>query len=115
MQKSGEETDELEEEAESEGIVVENSPQAWMKAIMYLVIGIITLSVLAEPLIESVQKFSESAGIPSFFISFILVPLATNARAATSAISTASHKTPRTTSLTFSEVIFPFSFFFFFF
>ncbi|GMN70426.1 hypothetical protein TIFTF001_039470 [Ficus carica] len=102
--KSGEETDKLEEEAESKGIVVENSPQAWMKAIMYLVIGIITLSVLAEPLIESVQKFSESAGIPSFFISFILVPLATTARAATSAISTASHKTPITTSLTFSEI-----------
>ncbi|KAK6229350.1 hypothetical protein SCA6_018301 [Theobroma cacao] len=101
--KTWEETDKLVDEENSNG-VVDASKWAWIKAIMYMVIGIIILAVLAEPLIYSVQSFSEAAGIPSFFTSFILVPLATNARAATSAISAARRKKPRTTSLTFSEI-----------
>ncbi|MED6111474.1 hypothetical protein PIB30_052596 [Stylosanthes scabra] len=75
-----------------------------MKAISYVVIGIAMLSILAEPLIESVKNFSNSAGVHPFFVSFILVPLATNAREATSAIKEVRHKKPRTTSLAISEI-----------
>ncbi|XVF78710.1 hypothetical protein PTKIN_Ptkin14bG0157500 [Pterospermum kingtungense] len=102
-QKTWEETDRLVDEERSNG-GVHASKQAWIKAIMYMVLGIIILVVLAEPLIYSVQSFSGDASIPSFFISFILVPLTTNARVATSAIRAAWHKKPRTTSLTFSEI-----------
>ncbi|XP_011000237.1 PREDICTED: uncharacterized protein LOC105107867 isoform X3 [Populus euphratica] len=83
---------------------VDKSSWAWFKAIMSMVLGAAILSVLAEPLIHSVQNFSEDAGIPSFFVSFVLAPLATNARAATSAITTACRKKSITTSLTFSEI-----------
>lgn len=62
------------------------------------------LTVLAEPLVESVRKFSESIKIEAFYVSFILVPLATNARTAIAAIRAASQKRHVTTSLTFSEV-----------
>ncbi|XP_052178502.1 sodium/calcium exchanger NCL1-like isoform X2 [Diospyros lotus] len=98
-QRKWEETDSL----VGDRSTVYRSPWAWMKAIMLLLVGISILGVLAEPLIQSVQNFSKSAKIPSFFISFVLVPLATNARAAISAITAASHKKLRTTSLTFSE------------
>ncbi|CAL5390754.1 unnamed protein product [Camellia sinensis] len=98
-QKKWEETDMLVEDRR-----VDASPWAWIKAIMLLVVGIALLGVLAEPLIHSVQYFSKSASIPSFFIAFILVPLATNARGSISAIKAASWKNPRTTSLTFSEI-----------
>lgn len=83
---------------------VDKSSWAWFKAIMSMVLGAAILSVLAEPLTQSVQNFSEDAGIPSFFVSFVLVPLATNARAATTAITTACRKKSITTSLTFSEI-----------
>ncbi|KAI3774957.1 hypothetical protein L1987_49522 [Smallanthus sonchifolius] len=83
---------------------VDRSGWAWTKAIMLLVLGIAMLALLAEPLIHSVQNVSNAASIPSFFISFILVPLATNARAAISAIKTASQKKEQTTSLTFYEL-----------
>lgn len=69
-----------------------------------MVLGIAMLSILAMPLIESVKNFSNSAGVHPFFLSFILVPLATNASEATSAIEEARHKKPRTTSLAISEV-----------
>ncbi|CAI9303757.1 unnamed protein product [Lactuca saligna] len=74
------------------------------KAIALLIIGIFMLTVLAEPLVESVRKFSESIKIEAFYVSFILVPLATNARTAIAAIRAASQKRHLTTSLTFSEI-----------
>lgn len=91
----------------------DRSSWAWIKAIMRLLLGIVMLAVMAEPLIHSVQNVSNAANIPSFFVSFILVPLATNARAAILAIKTASRKHERSTSLTFSEVCsFPIPLFF---
>lgn len=83
---------------------VDKSPWAWAKAILLLVLGIVMLALLAEPLTHTVQKFSTSANIPSFYASFVLVPLATTARTAISAIRAAKQKIPKTTSLTFSEV-----------
>ncbi|KAL7584369.1 hypothetical protein Lser_V15G45385 [Lactuca serriola] len=74
------------------------------KAITLLLVGIIMLTILAEPLVESVRKFSESLNIEPFYVSFILVPLATNARTAIAAIRAASQKRHLTTSLTFSEI-----------
>ncbi|XP_060200714.1 sodium/calcium exchanger NCL2-like isoform X1 [Lycium barbarum] len=82
----------------------DRSAIAWMQAILLLVIGIVILGLLAEPLIKSVGSFSRAINVPSFFISFILVPLATNARIAISAINEASRKKQRTNSLTLSEI-----------
>ncbi|KAK7335104.1 hypothetical protein VNO80_26875 [Phaseolus coccineus] len=81
-----------------------NGASAWLTAIGYVVLGVTMLALLAEPLIASVQKFSEEAGISSFFISLILVPLATNFREATSAIKEASHKKSSNTSKTIYEI-----------
>nr|XP_043628725.1 sodium/calcium exchanger NCL2-like [Erigeron canadensis] len=74
------------------------------KAIALLIVGIFMLTALAEPLVESVRQFSESVRIEPFYVSFILVPLATNARTAIAAINAASQKRHLTTSLTFSEL-----------
>ncbi|KAK7272569.1 hypothetical protein RJT34_29247 [Clitoria ternatea] len=103
MYQTWEEADMVVEEKQSKA-VVDKSIWAWFKAILYVMLGIAMLSILAEPLIESVHNFSKSAGLHPFFISFILVPLATNAREATSAIKEASRKKPRTTSLAISEI-----------
>ncbi|XP_076912478.1 sodium/calcium exchanger NCL2-like [Bidens hawaiensis] len=75
-----------------------------LKAIVLLVVGIGILIVLAEPLVESVRQFSESVKIEPFYVSFILVPLATNARTAIAAIRAANQKRHKTTSLTFYEI-----------
>jgi Ca2+/Na+ antiporter len=101
--KTWEATDKLVDEEKSDA-VVDNSLRSWCKAMMLLVLGIAILALLAEPLIDSVVSFSSSASVPSFFISFILVPLATTTRASAAAIKAAKRKKQRTTSLTFSEV-----------
>lgn len=105
LQRTWDATDKLVDEETRSGRPVDKSLWGWFKAISYMVIGFVVLAVLAEPLIDNVQDFSTAAGIPSFFVAFVLVPLATNARQAASAISAASRQTPRTTDLTFSEVI----------
>ncbi|KAM0070892.1 putative EF-hand domain, sodium/calcium exchanger membrane region, EF-hand domain pair [Helianthus debilis subsp. tardiflorus] len=75
-----------------------------VKAIILLIVGILMITFLAEPLVESVRQFSESVKIEPFYVSFILVPLATNARTAIAAIRAASQKRHHTTSFTFSEI-----------
>ncbi|KAI3497152.1 hypothetical protein L1887_39552 [Cichorium endivia] len=73
-------------------------------SIVRLIFGIVMLMGFAEPLIESVHEFSESINIEPFYVSFFLVPLATHARTAISAIKSASQKSQKATSLTFSEI-----------
>ncbi|KAL6529687.1 hypothetical protein OROGR_015310 [Orobanche gracilis] len=99
-QKSWEKTDTL-----VDNKLIDRSLLAWTKAISLMVLGIVMLGLLAEPLIHSVQNLSTAAKIPSFFVAFIFVPLATNARLATSAISEARRKKVNVTSLTLSESI----------
>ncbi|CAL0333737.1 unnamed protein product [Lupinus luteus] len=78
--------------------------KAWLSALGYVILGITMLSLLAEPLVHNVKNFSEKAGISSFFISFILVPIATNFREATTSIREASHKKRGNTSQTIYEI-----------
>ncbi|OVA04263.1 EF-hand domain [Macleaya cordata] len=101
------ETDKLVHEVEtsmSDHGTIKNPSTAGFKAGLLLILGIGILSLLAEPLIEVVQDFSNAANLPSFFVSFVILPLATNSRRAVSAISSARRKKSRTTSLTFSEI-----------
>lgn len=69
-------------------------------------LGTVLAAVFADPLVDAVDNFSSATSIPSFFISFIALPLATNASEAVSAVIFASRKKLRSASLTFSEVCF---------
>ncbi|KAL6546537.1 hypothetical protein OROMI_022258 [Orobanche minor] len=66
--------------------------------------GIVILTFLGGPLMVSILQLSHAMRFPSFSISFVIVPLAMNARAVITAIFPASQKSKRTASLTFSEI-----------
>ncbi|XVF78713.1 hypothetical protein PTKIN_Ptkin14bG0157600 [Pterospermum kingtungense] len=85
---------------------VEDPRWTSFKAVLMLLLGTIIAAVFADPLVDAVDDFSDATSIPSFFISFIALPLATNSSEAVSAIIFASRKKKRTASLTFSEVCF---------
>ncbi|WOH11905.1 hypothetical protein DCAR_0831401 [Daucus carota subsp. sativus] len=74
------------------------------KALVQLILGFIMLTYLASPLSLATRQFSNAVGIPSFFISFVIIPLAMQARKAIAAIFPAAQKNKRTASLTFSEL-----------
>lgn len=85
---------------------VENPRKVAIKAALLLLLGTIIAAVFADPLVDAVNNFSSATSIPTFFISFIALPLATNSSEAVSAIIFASRKNKKSTSLTFSEVRF---------
>lgn len=85
---------------------VENPTWTCVQAVLLLLLGTVMAAMFADPLVDAVHNFSNATKIPSFFISFIAMPLATNSSEAVSAIIFASRKKQRTSSLTFSEVCF---------
>jgi Ca2+/H+ antiporter len=103
-QKTGAEHKQLSEGSDEVVESMENPTLMITKAVLLLVLGTAMAAVFADPLVDAVDNFSLATSIPSFFISFIFMPLATNSSEAVSAIIFASRKKQRTSSLTFSEV-----------
>ncbi|KAL7129480.1 hypothetical protein ABFS83_13G069000 [Erythranthe nasuta] len=83
---------------------VENPRSTSIKAGLLLLLGTVIAAAFADPLVDAVDNFSAATSIPTFFISFIALPLATNSSEAVSAIIFASRKKIRSASLTFSEL-----------
>uniref|UniRef100_A0A5B7A0T4 EF-hand domain-containing protein n=1 Tax=Davidia involucrata TaxID=16924 RepID=A0A5B7A0T4_DAVIN len=83
---------------------VENPRWTSFKAVLLLLLGTVIAAAFADPLVDAVDNFSSATGIPTFFISFIALPMATNSSEAVTAIIFASRKKQRTASLTFSEL-----------
>ncbi|KAF6177164.1 hypothetical protein GIB67_025501 [Kingdonia uniflora] len=77
---------------------------SFIKASLLLVFGTAILATLAAPLIDTVQSFATSTNVPSFFISFTVIPFAVNYREAVSAITSIRQKKQQSASLTFSEI-----------
>ncbi|KAF5197852.1 Sodium/calcium exchanger NCL2 [Thalictrum thalictroides] len=96
-------TEELFDEKEPRGLNLD-SLKEWATPISLLLLGTSMLSLFSSPLVASVQQISKAAGIPSFFVSFVLIPLATNTRRARAIIASANKKKRRTTFLAFSEI-----------
>lgn len=75
-----------------------------MKALMMMLLGTIVAAVFADPLVDAVDNFSTATTIPSFFISFLILPFASSSEIVSGLIFS-SRKKIRTTSLTYSEVL----------
>ncbi|KAG5551309.1 hypothetical protein RHGRI_009651 [Rhododendron griersonianum] len=83
---------------------VEKPKWTSIKAALLLLLGTLIAAAFADPLVDAVDNFSDATSIPSFFISFIALPWATNSSESVSAIIFASRKRKRSASLTFSEL-----------
>ncbi|CAI9783712.1 unnamed protein product [Fraxinus pennsylvanica] len=77
---------------------------ACVKCVFRIVLGIVILTFLGGPLTTSILQLSYAIRVPSYSISFVIVPLAMNTRTLIEAIFPASKKSERTASLTFSEI-----------
>lgn len=70
-----------------------------------IILGTAITLVLGQPLVMTLVEFSFAANVPSFLISYVVIPLALNVGQAMSAISAAKQKTEAAISLTMSEVV----------
>jgi Ca2+/Na+ antiporter len=81
--------------------------KAWLnyiKAAFLLLLGTAISVLLAQPLMQTLQEFSSAVNIPSFLVSYVVIPLALNYRQTLRAITSARQKTEKAISLTFSEI-----------
>ncbi|XP_042502305.1 sodium/calcium exchanger NCL-like isoform X2 [Macadamia integrifolia] len=83
---------------------LKNTKRISIKAVLMLLLGTVIAAAFADPLVDAVDNFSTATSIPTFFISFIVLPFATNSSEAVSALIFASRKKQRSASLTFSEI-----------
>ncbi|KAI4333869.1 hypothetical protein L6164_018624 [Bauhinia variegata] len=74
-----------------------------VKAVLLLLLGTGVAAVFADPLVDAVDNFSTATNIPSFFISFVILPLPSSSKIV-SALIFASRKKIRTATLTYSEI-----------
>lgn len=86
--------------------VVENVKNAnWhaSKAVVMLLLGTIVAAVVADPLVDAVDNFSTATSIPSFFVSFVILPFVSSSEIVSTLIFV-SRKKQRTASLAYSEI-----------
>jgi len=77
-----------------------------LKAVIEVIIGITIVSFLAMPFMMNIELLSVSAGVPSFYVVFAVIPLARNLKNALSAHFCRKKEKAKITSDTFSEVSF---------
>ncbi|PSS24599.1 Calmodulin like [Actinidia chinensis var. chinensis] len=88
----------------SRGQRVDKSWWNYLKAGFLLVLGTAITVLLTQPLIKTVSEFATSANISSFYVSYVVIPLAFNYRQAVATITTSTQKTKKAISLTLSEI-----------
>ncbi|KAK3039928.1 hypothetical protein RJ639_027763 [Escallonia herrerae] len=74
------------------------------KATFLVTLGTTMLLLLGSPLITSVTAVAKATTMPSFFIPYVVIPLALNYREAIAAITSVRKKTQQSISLTLSEI-----------
>ncbi|XP_018502366.1 sodium/calcium exchanger NCL2-like [Pyrus x bretschneideri] len=81
--------------------------KSWMnllKAVFLITLGTAMTVFLSMPLMVSLQEFSTAASIPSFAVSYVVIPLSTNYRLALMSVTSARDRTENAISLTLSEI-----------
>lgn len=77
-----------------------------LEAAMKVIIGILIVVFLAKPFMMNIELLSISAGVPSFYIVFVMIPLARNLKNTLSARFCRPKDKEKVSLHTFSEVSF---------
>ncbi|MFS8015770.1 putative EF-hand domain pair protein CML [Helianthus anomalus] len=76
----------------------------FLEALFLVLFGSVLTFVVATPLKTNIVNFAYDANVPSFLISYVIIPCASNISRLLSEISSARQKTERAASLTLSQV-----------
>ncbi|CAH8358630.1 unnamed protein product [Eruca vesicaria subsp. sativa] len=94
----------LKMEQPKESLVAKLLSQRTIRASIEVIVGILIVLFLATPFMMNIELLSKSAGVPSFYVVFVVIPLARNLRNALSAHFCRKKDKARVTSDTFSEI-----------
>ncbi|PKI61815.1 hypothetical protein CRG98_017792 [Punica granatum] len=83
------------------------SGKAWWnytKAGSLIILGTGIMILIGMPLMVNIQSFATAVGIPSFLVTYVVVPLSMGYRQVIAAVTSARKKTVKDISLSFSEI-----------
>lgn len=75
-----------------------------MRAFRMLAVGTAIVIYFSDPMVDVMQEIAVRAGIPPFYVSFVLAPLASNASEVVASMYYASKKTRKTISVSLSAL-----------
>lgn len=78
--------------------------EIWRNGLSCLLIGTVIVFLFSDPMVDAINSFSSSSGIPAFFVSFVVTPLASNASELVSSLQFAAKKRTKNLTLTFSQI-----------
>jgi len=78
--------------------------QLIMHACIELAIGTLLVVIFSDPMVDTIDEFSDTINVSSFYVSFIVTPLASNASEIYSAIMFSRKKTQEGISMGFSAL-----------
>ncbi|CAK7350466.1 unnamed protein product [Dovyalis caffra] len=76
----------------------------YTKATYFILLGTAIAVLLAKPLTKTLQEFATAIKVPSFLVSYFLVPFALNFRQGYKSIISVREKTEKSVSLTLSQI-----------
>jgi Ca2+/Na+ antiporter len=101
QEEGGDDDDDEEDNEEIKGLT---KGQIATRAAIQLFIGTAIVTLFSDPMVEVIDNFGVSTGIPAFLLSFILTPICSNASEIISSFMMAMKKRRKNISLTFSQV-----------
>lgn len=96
--------DEDEDEEEEEELLELSDNAVLMRALGWLLLGTLLVTVFSDPMCACINAFATSSGIPAFYISFVVTPLASNASEVIAAIMFAKKKTQQCVTLSLASL-----------
>ncbi|CAN8313541.1 unnamed protein product [Cochlearia groenlandica] len=97
----------IEEVVDSPNLKVEKKKASLcyvLTATSEVIVGILIVVFLANPFMMNIALFSVSAGVPSFYVAFVVIPLAINLKNLMSLHFCSEGEKQEATSLTFSQI-----------
>ncbi|XP_057797560.1 sodium/calcium exchanger NCL2-like isoform X2 [Salvia miltiorrhiza] len=83
---------------------ISNTWSIYFRATFFLVFGIAIACTLSSPLMKSIMEFATAVNVSSFWVSYLVLPLALNYGKILETISLAAQKSQRTNSLMLSSL-----------
>lgn len=113
MKKTDNEEDQEEEEEEEEDIpddliglsMEEQQYKIKVRAFTKMAIGTFLVMIFSDPMVDVLSEIGTRTGVPAFYISFVLAPLASNASELIASFNYAKKKTSKTISISISALL----------
>jgi len=95
---------EVEMEEDEEHYLELTDAQLIMYALCELALGTLLVVIFSDPMVDTIDEFSDTINVSSFYVSFIITPLASNASEIYSSLVFAQKKTTEGISMGFSAL-----------